>query len=304
MRALTRTAAFAALSAASLTLAAAEPPRPWKTLAASGAVQARPAGAEPAAWRAVARGDEFAPRTVIETGRKARATLARQASLVIVDPGSRVELPEAPGDVTSTSVVQTHGSVLYEVDGHSTPHFEVVTPYLVAGVKGTAFLVTVDERRASVTVKHGRVEITRPDGGESLMLGPGESVIRERDAHEMELVREGRGSRTARREERRLERMERERVDTEATPLAQDGLKPGTDDARLALNDVGAAWPTKESGKEPLGTETVDSPLKVVEDLREDLLKESIREEIRDGVIVDPVDKVHADPPVPTPNQN
>ena len=118
---------------------------PWTAVSASGPVQARPAATvTEALWRDVARGDELPPQTLVETGRKGRATLTRSASLLILDPESRVELPGDGYDGMETSIVQTQGSVLYKVDRRSNPHFEVVTPYLVAGVKGTSFLVTVN----------------------------------------------------------------------------------------------------------------------------------------------------------------
>ena len=66
---------------------------PWKAVAASGPVQALPAGQEDLIWRTVVRGDELQPATLLRTGRRGRATLTRNASLIIVDPSSEVELP-------------------------------------------------------------------------------------------------------------------------------------------------------------------------------------------------------------------
>jgi hypothetical protein len=257
------------------------PATPWQTVAATGPVQARTA--DEVAWQEVARGDELWPRTLVQTGRKGRATLTRRANLVILDPQSRLELPGEGLAGLETSVVQTEGSVLYKVDSRSEPHFEVVTPFLVAGVKGTSFLVTVNERYASVTVEHGLVEITNPATGEVLELGPGETIIRQREDLEMELVRDERRSRQARHEARRLERMQaaldrgKERVEDEAALPA---------DAKLSVKD---ATGDPVEGSDAVDVRSADSTGALsVEDLTNEMIQELIREGVRDGAIVPP----------------
>ena len=188
---------------------------PWQTVAASGPVEARVAVSEAAVWTEVSRGDRLMPTTLVQTGKKGRATLTRNASVLMLDPHSRVELPGEGFSEMETSVIQTEGSVLYKVDSRANPHFEVVTPYLVAGVKGTSFLVTVNDRYASVTVRHGLVEITNTGTGEKVELGPGQSVVRERDEIEMDFVRDRRRSREARRESKQLDRMDRRAAETD-----------------------------------------------------------------------------------------
>jgi hypothetical protein len=155
--------------------------QPWKAVAASGAVEARLSTGVQEVWESVARGDELRPAMLVRTGRSGRATLSRNASLVIIDPRSQVELPARPRPGMDTSVIQRKGSVLYEVDSRRDPHFEVVTPYLVAGVKGTKFLVTVHEDYTAVTVRSGLVEVMHPETGEVRAVGAGETLIRERD---------------------------------------------------------------------------------------------------------------------------
>ncbi len=179
----------------------------WSTLAASGPVQAWSALGGEEVWQDVSRGDELESETHVKTGRKGRATLSRSASVLILAPRSEVELPGVGRGDMETSVIQTSGSVLYKVDGRSNPHFEVVTPYLVAGVKGTTFLVTVNDRYTSVVVKSGLVEIRDPDTGEIFHLRPGESAIHHRERDELELVYDLRRSREARDESRKLDRM-------------------------------------------------------------------------------------------------
>jgi hypothetical protein len=238
------------------------------------------------------------PRTLVQTGKKGRATLTRNASLLMLDPHSVVELPGEGFSDMETSVIQTEGSVLYKVDSRTNPHFEVVTPYLVAGVKGTSFLVTVNDRYASVTVRHGRVEITNTGTGETVELGPGQSVVRERDEIEMDLVRDRRRSREAQREAKRLDRMDRRAEHKEAKhelanateiELARAESESDAADDRIVLDDAKSdddlSWMNEvESTADGL----LDSDTQLEDDISDELIEEMIREEIRQGTILPP----------------
>ncbi len=260
-----------------------EPPRdvtsvtPWMAVAASGSVQARTAIDVEAVWRDVSRGDELLSETHVKTGRKGRATLTRSSSLLLVAPDSEVELPADGYSEMETSVIQTSGSVLYEVDGRANPHFEVVTPYLVAGVKGTSFLVTVNEKYTSVTVRKGLVEISNPDSGETFDLRPGESVIRHRDDPEMELVYDRRRSRDARHEAKKLDRMDR---DKEASEVVADLFDPANDADQDASDSLTV---------DPFGSPNDPSNVKT-EEIDKELLEEMIGEGVHDGSLRDPGD--------------
>jgi hypothetical protein len=263
----------------------------WKAVAASGNVHARPVDAGQQSWRDVARGDELMPQTTVETGRTGRVTLTRNAGVLIVDPESRVELPDIRHVGIETSIVQTRGSVLYKVDKRTTPHFEVVTPYLVAGVKGTAFLVTVNDRYASVTVQSGRVEITDPGTGDRLLLGPGESVVRRHRDVEMDLVRDQRRDRDARKEFKRLDRM-----DTRASK-PEISSRPDAD-SKNALSEVvdkhATVWVGDEDADkaDALRDTEGDTISREVEDLTRELIEEMINEGMKDGSIRSPDDDI------------
>lgn len=164
---------------ATLTLAGAlaatpapDAPAPWRTLAASGPAEAREA--EAISWRRLARGEVLEADDVVRTGRRARATLAQRKTLLVVDPASEVVLPregEAP------VVRQARGAVLYDVDGRTHRGMSVETPTLVAGVKGTVFVVTVRDGASVVTVLEGLVEVTSRASGESVEVGPGDAAF-------------------------------------------------------------------------------------------------------------------------------
>jgi len=281
---------------------------PWQAVAASGPVEARVAVSEAAVWTGVSRGDRLMPKTLVQTGKKGRATLTRNASVLMLDPHSRVELPGEGFSEMETSVIQTEGSVLYKVDSRANPHFEVVTPYLVAGVKGTSFLVTVNDRYASVTVRHGLVEITNTGTGEKVELGPGQSVVRERDEIEMDFVHDRRRSRDAKRESKRLDRMDRraeqkdakhELATAESVDLAGVESEEDTDDSRISLDDATTdddlSWMNEVESTEG---GLLDSDNQLEEDITNELVEEMIREEIRHGTIKPPDDDIVPLPPI------
>lgn len=169
--------ALSCLVAALPALASAAPAEPsWKTVAASGQVEARMALEAETPWQRVGRGDELVAETALRTGRAGRATLTRDAHILIVDPDSQLVLPVVSGRASSVS--QTSGSVIYQVERGKTGRFEVVTPYLVAGVKGTVFEVTVGKSRTSVTVAEGSVEVISK-AGERIDLHAGETAVLE-----------------------------------------------------------------------------------------------------------------------------
>lgn len=161
----------------------------WTAVAASGLVEAQDQPAEDT-WIRVKRGARLQERATLRTGRRGRATLARNADLLIVDPNSSIELPSLrvhPDD--ESTVIQNEGSVVYEVDGRTTRNFKVVTPYLVAGVKGTVFLVSVADGSASVTVDEGVVEVLSLGSGAVADIQAGQTVLVDaQQGHDLEIV--------------------------------------------------------------------------------------------------------------------
>ncbi len=181
----------------------------WKAVAASGRVEARPVDTAEPDWIRVGRGDAFPAETAVRTGRRGRVTLAHRASLLIVDPSSEVFLPVSAGPAGPTEVIQNSGTVLYEVDGKLHRGFKVVTPTLVSGVKGTVFMVTVNDRYTSVSVEQGRVEVTDLRTGEQHEVDQGQVIFRESDLRQIEVVELE--DRRARHEAHRLAKLEQRR---------------------------------------------------------------------------------------------
>jgi len=194
MRALVPILPPLALTAALATLAVAAPPGapiaaaessgaaavpaaahdPWLAVAASGRVEVVVAGQPPETWSPVRRGDRLAPAGLVRSGPRGRATLTRGDDILLVDPDSELVLP---ADGAAATLLQHRGNVLYEVHREPDVHFQVVTPYLVAGVKGTVFGVLVQDDYTSVTVSRGHVEVHATITNERADLFTGDMAV-------------------------------------------------------------------------------------------------------------------------------
>jgi hypothetical protein len=164
----------------------------WNAVAASGPVENR--AADDGTWLAVRRGDALEPLSVLRTGKRGRATLARQASVILVDPDSSLQLPTADPVDGAYRVRQKTGTVIYEVERRDGRQFEVVTPYLVAGVKGTVFGITVADGYTMLSVEEGIVEVRSP-GGDVMDVHAGEAVRVDAERGDVDLLRRERADR-------------------------------------------------------------------------------------------------------------
>jgi hypothetical protein len=224
--------AFAAMTAGGLHASGDRPPHsgaapgmiPWKAVAASGRVEAREPGIDPEEWQPVRRGDTVGVRSMVRTAKRSRATLARHGDVILVDPESEVLLPAGEGKPDSR-IRHRSGRALYRFEPRTHGGTEVVTPYLVAGVKGTVFSVIVESGFSSVGVVEGQVEVRCIATGETADLYPGDMAVLEDPEGRLELYREGRResqvasleepSRSARRARRETNRLiERAAEDT------------------------------------------------------------------------------------------
>jgi hypothetical protein len=150
---------------------------PWKTVAASGEVLSRSNLAPEDAWEKVRRGNSYESLTYMRTGKRGKATFAQERHILIVRSNSSLRLPQIDSADPDSQVFQDSGRVTYEVDGSQTDHFEVVTPYLIAGVKGTVFTVEVTGQSAKVHVVEGVVEVSSRFRELSVELQAGEEVL-------------------------------------------------------------------------------------------------------------------------------
>lgn len=148
----------------------------WRVVQMVGAVKVGGTGVTPVA----VTNDQTLPGGAwLETAPGARAILVRGTETMAVSPGSRVQLPFEKIN-GNTQVLQSLGSVLYQIGKEKAPHFQVETPYLAAVVKGTTFTVTVKDGEASVDVTEGLVQVATPDLSDTQYVGAGfTATIRE-----------------------------------------------------------------------------------------------------------------------------
>lgn len=66
-------------------------------------------------------------------------------------------------------------AALIEVKPGNGP-FQILTPHAIAAVRGTIYAVDVHDDMTSVFVVRGGVSVSRPDGSDTVLLGPGQGV--------------------------------------------------------------------------------------------------------------------------------
>ncbi len=128
-------------------------------------------------WEPLSIGAVIVPGTEIETGVDGRIILSTSGDNITVSPNSRMAVPvENPGEDIA-NIEQTLGTALYKIESTPGRSFKVKTPYLVAGVKGTTFTVTVGVEGAAISLIEGLVEAIAVDIGATELLVPGETAV-------------------------------------------------------------------------------------------------------------------------------
>ena len=146
----------------------------WTVISARGSVQA--AADTTGTLQSLAVGDAVTANAVIVSGTDGRAVLERAGDKIDIAPNTRIELqPEA----ASTTVLQSVGRAVYDIVTGGGPRFEVRTPFLIAGVKGTVFSVTVTGQGTAVSVSEGVVGVSPSGAGQGFAAAdvtPGQSA--------------------------------------------------------------------------------------------------------------------------------
>src|SRR5262249_25811589 len=149
----------------------------WRVSKSSGEVWVATSGAQPVALttNAVVR-----PGDTLRTGPGGRALLARGAETILVSGSSVISIPADSANSAlsplgpSTTIHQQSGSILLEVEKRNSQHFQVLTPFLAAVVKGTQFRVTVEGNGSNVEVLRGQVQVTDYKSGQYALVNPGQ----------------------------------------------------------------------------------------------------------------------------------
>jgi hypothetical protein len=165
------TLTFAFISAASQAFALED--RAWSVESHAGTVWVHQASLQPVALNP---NQNLRAGSTIETGDDGRVVIIRGDESIIISPRTSIALPEHTDTGMATTILQSFGTILLQVEKRAKQHFEVETPFLAAVVKGTKFTVTVDPSGAAVHVVEGAVEVMDLDTGDVGMVRPGQTA--------------------------------------------------------------------------------------------------------------------------------
>jgi len=146
----------------------------WRVLQLAGHAQGR---LDDAPFHALAEGETLPPGTEIVTEPGGKLTIAHGKDRLTVSPATRLQIVRRPPGTVWDRLLQSFGSVIYDVEPRKDRTFGVDAPYLAAVVKGTKFVVTVKPDQNSVHVDRGRVEVTSSDGVSRVMVEVGQTAI-------------------------------------------------------------------------------------------------------------------------------
>ena len=147
--------------------------RAWNVESHAGTVWVHQAALQPVALNP---NESLRAGSTIETGDDGRVVLIRGDESIIISPRTSLALPEKNDNGMATTILQSFGTILLQVEKRANQHFEVETPFLAAVVKGTKFTVTVDPSGAAVHVVEGAVEVIDLDTGDVGMVRPGQTA--------------------------------------------------------------------------------------------------------------------------------
>lgn len=122
-------------------------------------------------WITMEPGIVLPAGAVVETTDRERVVLLRSGDSMTIYPNSRIRVKPQQGLLTS--VMQYLGEVLFQVERIDNRRFEVNTPYMIAGVKGTTFGITVATNAANAYLLDGRLTVTGARSGMHTELTPG-----------------------------------------------------------------------------------------------------------------------------------
>jgi len=135
----------------------------WTVAEVEGTVLAR-SGENP--WskpQPVIAGERIGPYSVVEAGSDSEAILVRGGDRMTLYANTEIELPPTDRATGITRILQRTGEVLFRIKKRNRRDFEVQTPYLVAGVRGTTFGVTATDATSQLHVVEGAVAIRSID---------------------------------------------------------------------------------------------------------------------------------------------
>jgi len=125
-------------------------------------------------WTPLATGMSVPNGAWINTGRGGRAFMRRGRDTLLVNAQTLINSRERGTDSRPvTTITQQFGEIRVDVQKRGYDQMTVRTPYMAAVVKGTRFSVYSRQKRSSVRVARGLVEVTDPDTGARAQVGAG-----------------------------------------------------------------------------------------------------------------------------------
>jgi FecR protein len=144
----------------------------WVVLAASEDASWRDQVGE--GWRHFQQGQVLMPGSEIETGPDGEVILVAGGDQVRVAPSTRLMLPGFAGD--RQRLRHERGRLRVDVEPRPGRAFELTTPLLSLGIKGTSFETAVGQERDTVLVLDGEVEVRPVGRDEPFRLNDGQGL--------------------------------------------------------------------------------------------------------------------------------
>ncbi|WP_155897712.1 FecR domain-containing protein, partial [Aureimonas ureilytica] len=110
----------------------------------------------------------------IATAKSGRVRLSSENNIMTLGPGSVAVVRPQHGFSSKTEVLQRIGSIEFDIEKRSAPHFTVQTPYMAAVVKGTSFTISVSKTDAKIGVERGLVQVRDIQTGETAGVSAGQ----------------------------------------------------------------------------------------------------------------------------------
>lgn len=145
----------------------------WVVVQIEGSVKVKRPTAE---WAPLRRGDTVNIGAEVQTGAESKVLLSRDSETITIEPESTLQFL-APTNSSVTRILQKLGGAIFNVRKRDKKKFEVLTPHLVATVKGTEFSVRVDQNGGTIEVIRGRVGILNKASGASVDVSAGQFAI-------------------------------------------------------------------------------------------------------------------------------
>ncbi|HEX9757857.1 MAG TPA: FecR domain-containing protein [Nitrospiria bacterium] len=149
-----------------LTVPSANGKEPIRLLNFSGNVEIQTSGKS--TWERVASTVTLNPGDILRTGVRSQAEVGFNGGIIRMYENTLLRLPKIGMEVSDESSIKsqqaflTYGKAIFNIVKRSFANsFEVVTPSLIAGVKGTVFRVVEEPEEQTVSVFEGVVQVSR-----------------------------------------------------------------------------------------------------------------------------------------------